>query len=569
VISIVIIVPFLCPPSSRLLGTVYGEVVSYLSMFERNFTPWIPVILFFSIVYLIYKYRSKQTDESSDNDKGGKDIFNGNKCLLLDGLWGEGKTFYYTSQLQHSLLKPIYISCFASSKLELVSKLLSEKSFIFKFVALHEVFVRLLPNNWHSFMPRDRVVVFDDLERLHKSSCDNYLDLIGIIEYLKDKCSCRILLIANTHEITDDCFNSYMEKVVDDFIECPIIEKNKFKDILNPKDKDSDYALNICWEMYSEHSKNLRLLKTMYKSIVASKLHEFLEKSDKNAIKRKFQLSALKNSFERFQKVRAIAWKDRGLFLKVCEYRSRSVSNFMRYLSNEAVDQRDTKLEDELEEGFKRHKVKAKEFCRLVHEISNDISHDVSKGVYNAIMLGKTAYLTKTIQEPSLLYHLFMKSNDKIKGDLNNEPREIVKQIYIMIKEVLFNRKISIDGIDLTLKITLFMLIYENKYKQEPLTEENKKTLYDILFKATIADNNGSLDGACNLFQNILNRYEAFFSDDERFFESTWAIGALSKLSSRNDFNEAKGEILDKVKYEMQRIKEETLKISSSRQCSF
>ena len=72
-------------------------------------------------------------------------------------------------------------------------------------------------------MPKGRTLVFDDLERLHNGET-NCLDLIGIIEFLKTKCQCNIILIANL-EKPHKIFNDYIERIVDKITEPPKIKR--------------------------------------------------------------------------------------------------------------------------------------------------------------------------------------------------------------------------------------------------------------------------------------------------------------------------------------------------------
>ena len=65
-------------------------------------------------------------------------------------------------------------------------------------------------------------MVFDDLERLHANK-DNYLDLIGVIDYLKTTNKCQVILIADISK-TPQIFNSYLERVVDEVLTIPKLQ---------------------------------------------------------------------------------------------------------------------------------------------------------------------------------------------------------------------------------------------------------------------------------------------------------------------------------------------------------
>ena len=50
---------------------------------------------------------------------------NGDRCIMLYGSWGSGKTHYYEKELKEKIIleersDPIYISCFGANKEELI-----------------------------------------------------------------------------------------------------------------------------------------------------------------------------------------------------------------------------------------------------------------------------------------------------------------------------------------------------------------------------------------------------------------------------------------------------------------
>lgn len=163
------------------------------------------------------------------------------QCLLIDGAWGSGKTTHYEKYYQYIDNKPnIYISCFSASRSELIAQIIQQQ-FCWKLLTLNGLLAKLMESNWQIFMPKNRVVVFDDLERLHANQ-DNYLDLIGIIDYLKNTNKCKIILICNMSELKEQekqkehIFNTYMERIVDN-VEL-VSELSDLSELFkNPKDK--------------------------------------------------------------------------------------------------------------------------------------------------------------------------------------------------------------------------------------------------------------------------------------------------------------------------------------------
>ena len=143
-------------------------------------------------------------------------------CLLIVGEWGSGKTTLYEDVFKNKKhIDDIHISCFSANKAELISQL-GQESFLWKLCSLNGILSKLLENNWRKFMPTRRVVVFDDLERLHSGE-HNYVDLIGVIDYLKVENKCDIILLASCSNIKYNVFTMYMERIVDEIC-TPIIK---------------------------------------------------------------------------------------------------------------------------------------------------------------------------------------------------------------------------------------------------------------------------------------------------------------------------------------------------------
>ena len=161
-----------------------------------------------------------------------------NRCIMVAGKFGTGKTRYYQKKLKRKikyqeLCCTIEISCFSANKTELVTQIIMSQ-FIYKIFLINGVLLKFVQNNWRWFCPKNNVIVFDDVERLHASD-ENFLDIIGIIDYLKKHN--KIVIIANIDEIHNSIVNSYFEKIVD-----KIYPENNFwfnfMDILEEQKKD-------------------------------------------------------------------------------------------------------------------------------------------------------------------------------------------------------------------------------------------------------------------------------------------------------------------------------------------
>jgi hypothetical protein len=194
------------------------------------------------------------------------------QCLLIDGAWGSGKTTHYETYYKYIDANPnIYIRCFSASRSELIAQIIQQRLF-YKLLTLNGILARFMENNWQIFMPKGRVIVFDDLERLHANQ-DNYLDLIGIIDYLKDKMKCKIILICNISELKEPIFNSYMERIVDENEFPTLMSKNEFRDnlIKEPNELTKKLLDRLYQDYASDKINNLRIIKNII-PIIAKKL---------------------------------------------------------------------------------------------------------------------------------------------------------------------------------------------------------------------------------------------------------------------------------------------------------
>ncbi|MBY0379907.1 MAG: hypothetical protein K2P99_05845 [Burkholderiales bacterium] len=186
------------------------------------------------------------------------------ECLLISGAWGLGKTRYYEDNYQdNGALPDIYISCFSATKNDLLARIINQ-NWLWKILLLNGILVKLFENNWQQFMPKNRTIVLDDPDRLH-SADENYLDIIGIIDFLKLNKKCKIILIADTSKIPQ-ILNVYLERIVD---EVAIWQPCEIKDLLN----DSNYT-NFTKQMANyltyypgEHLSNRRIVKNILKQL--------------------------------------------------------------------------------------------------------------------------------------------------------------------------------------------------------------------------------------------------------------------------------------------------------------
>lgn len=253
----------------------------------------LPLILVPFIMFLYFKYRECRNFEfwqkqissfrwpiEYGDDKSSEFSQVDWRCLMIDGGWGTGKTTYYEKILRYIVgNKPhIYISCFSSDKSKLVNDILQQQP-LYKCLSLYGLLSSLFVNNWQLFMPRNCVLVFDDIERLHETD-ENYLDLMGIFDYLiSEKCNSKLILIMNREHLDkNQIFNSYLERVVDivktDFgsrekILANLFQHHKIDEKFHENNKLTIASLITKINEKCYHMANIRIVKTIIKSAVA------------------------------------------------------------------------------------------------------------------------------------------------------------------------------------------------------------------------------------------------------------------------------------------------------------
>ncbi|RXJ98665.1 hypothetical protein CRV02_13010 [Arcobacter sp. CECT 8989] len=220
--------------------------------------------------------------------------------ISLDGSWGTGKTYLWKSIIKEESISQktiVYISFFgkesiAEIKAEIAAQIyisyLNNKRF-FKWlkkdyssilgkqnkINLSELFI-FIPKE---FLEKNVIICFDDFER--KSNKIEAKEILGLISYLSEHKSCKILMILNNFKnvINDkEIINEYKEKIIDySFYYSPeaITNFKKVSTALNINTKDG-----ILTEIIEDiNINNLRVLK-----IVIRDLNEFkflIDKTEK------------------------------------------------------------------------------------------------------------------------------------------------------------------------------------------------------------------------------------------------------------------------------------------------
>ena len=292
----------------------------------------IAILIIGFIFYLKYnfcrKYEKWEKEKRKSNNKSKNEYFW--QCLLIDGAWGSGKTTHYEKYYQYIDDKPnIYISCFSASRSELIAQIIQQR-FRCKLLTLNGLLAKLMESNWQIFMPKNRVVVFDDLERLHTNQ-DNYLDLIGVIYYLKTTNKCKIILIADISK-TQQIFNAYMERVVDEFLTIPKLQlmnlfsleyndkkyHNICTSIIESKSPIITELLNQCQQLHDNSQlNNLRIFKNEFLKLVI-KVLKIQEKDKWGENRQIIYAKFLAQKFQDFILKRYIFFIDNVLFNSLC-----------------------------------------------------------------------------------------------------------------------------------------------------------------------------------------------------------------------------------------------------------
>ncbi|RTL02721.1 MAG: hypothetical protein EKK57_01190 [Proteobacteria bacterium] len=256
--------------------TIIGSTANFLSnlgvIVVAILVIWFIVCLRYSFCHANEKWETEKREHIRQTSQKNYPW----QCLLIDGVWGSGKTTHYEKHYQYIDNQPnIYISCFSASRGELIAQIIQQQ-FWCQLLTINGLLAKLMESNWRIFMPTKRVIVFDDLERLHANQ-DNYLDLIGIIDYLKTTNKCKIILIADISK-TPQIFNAYMERVVDEVLTIPKLQlidlfsskynKKEDHDIctyIQSKQFIIDEILEQCQELYKyDHINNLRVFKNIF-----------------------------------------------------------------------------------------------------------------------------------------------------------------------------------------------------------------------------------------------------------------------------------------------------------------
>ena len=227
---------------------------------------FIMIAIIFYVLYLFFKFIYASLRKKNEND-----LFKEHQCVMLDSPWGTGKTYYYDNKIKKKLNSPIYISCFSYTILELLTEIAIKNSFIIRAISFNGLFFNFMKNNWSLLIPKNRIIVLDDLERLHQND-ENILDIISLIDRLL-KNNNKILLIGHLDKILKNSkiASEYLEKVVDNFIP---FDKSSFlnsvlKEFFNKNqcsNENKQYINNVIERStaveYLLHSKlNLRIVK--------------------------------------------------------------------------------------------------------------------------------------------------------------------------------------------------------------------------------------------------------------------------------------------------------------------
>ena len=161
------------------------------------------------------------------------------ECILIDGIWGIGKTYAVKDALQKNN-NVCYVSLFGMKDIQqifhetfyqlglkdkkgirkIAFKMLDIVSFFSKKAGVAKTIIESTIQEKELFLEftktfkKTHMIVIDDLERMNKNI--SVEDMFGVVDEIK-RCNCvKVILIANTSEISNkDTFDKYSEKVID------------------------------------------------------------------------------------------------------------------------------------------------------------------------------------------------------------------------------------------------------------------------------------------------------------------------------------------------------------------
>ncbi len=368
-------------PGAMLAIVLYWWLIDFNSFVEfvKNSLLVIPFVVSVTLIVMVIddtigirkifnrliafiKLKDKGETEFADS------IFNdGKTCVLIDGPWGRGKTRYYRENIEPVFSRKstvIYISCFSSSKSDLINDIILA-NFWYKLFTFNGILSKFMESNWHSFMPKNSIIVFDDLERLQPRGENRYSDLMGIMSYLKEHNKNKLLLICDKTKIDDDTFNAYFEKVIDH--EIGIEDRVPFDKVVD-KILPGESSVNefvkpfynkvkhVIIDVYKDNSyTNLRLLKIHFSTLLNSIENIYGTKYRENSIDRNIIIEFIQFSGEEIKK--AIKWNhlymtNGNLFRRFTDFLDRTKPNYMvQPRANNIINnsqQNSTKEEEEI-----------------------------------------------------------------------------------------------------------------------------------------------------------------------------------------------------------------------------
>lgn len=238
--------------------------------------------------------------------------------VLINGLWGIGKTFYLKNYLKNK--ENIYVSLFGIDKLDGLKHAIYYE--LNKFGANLNQFLKNNSNRdigifavtlpipnissdiekklKKKLKDKNLILVIDDLER----KCDNIntKELLGFIESLSEIENIKIIIVANEEKIKEkEIYNSFKEKVINktynitqysedaiNMISKQLLDDNSIENIIS-----NENFCNAINNILSNHKiKNLR---TLRKSILFTKI--FLKKFDNEILRESDKLELIKICF--------------------------------------------------------------------------------------------------------------------------------------------------------------------------------------------------------------------------------------------------------------------------------
>ena len=292
-------------------------VVAITSLFNCQLSTAIILVLisgyipFLSLSWCIYKECCLPSDnEKSDN--GDNSSYAGEftekirrkiqqirdtkkaKNILINGSWGAGKSYFIEKHLIPSQ-SFIYISCtdYAETH-ELISALITKtNNYLFRWLvrlSISRLLAVLGKYELKEFIGVNKVIVFDEFERLVDYNKIDPMHIVSLIQYLNNQKNCICILVANEDHLNNASqFTNVREKLISYFYRynigfdevLRIIQEDNLVDVIDLNDSNFG-RLKQHFQYWYQIDNNIRMMKHLYIKVneLYQATHQMVQEDD-------------------------------------------------------------------------------------------------------------------------------------------------------------------------------------------------------------------------------------------------------------------------------------------------